>query len=63
MILYEWWEDYKQLWLGGRDDDVLRWSEGKFCLGDASNDSYGKVYEFSTLIELLEKGICGLVPG
>ena len=61
-VLYEWWEDYEQLWLGGRDDDLLRWSEGKFCLGDAFDDSYGKEYEFSTLIELLEKGFAEWFP-
>lgn len=54
-VLYEWWEDDHELWLGGRDDDVYRWSGGKFCIGDASNVSYGEEYEFPTLVELIEK--------
>lgn len=53
-ILFEWWEDYRELWLGQRDCDVLRWTDGKFCLGDASNISYGEEYEFPTLVHLLE---------
>ena len=54
-ILYEWWDSDKALWLGSKDDDVFRWSNDKFCLGDASNVSFGEEYEFSTLVELLEK--------
>jgi len=53
-ILFEWWESDIVLWLGQRDCDILRWSNGKFCLGDASDVSYSEEYEFSTLIELLE---------
>lgn len=53
-ILFEWWEDDQALWLSQRDCDVLRWSNNKFCLGDASNVSYGEEYEFSTLVDLLE---------
>lgn len=36
-ILFEWWKDERELWLGQRDCDVLHWRDGKFCLGDASN--------------------------
>ena len=53
-ILYEWW-NRQELWLGTRDMDILRWSKGRFCLGDASNTSYGRDYEFTSLIDLLEK--------
>ena len=53
-ILFEWWESDRELWLGQRDCDVLRWADGKFCLGDASNTSYGEEYEFPTLVDLLE---------
>lgn len=53
-ILFEWWEDDRELWLGQRDCDVLRWADDKFCLGDASNISYGEEYEFPTLVDLLE---------
>lgn len=53
-ILFEWWEDVRELWLGQRDCDVLRWADGKFCLGDASNVSYGEEYEFPILVGLLE---------
>lgn len=52
-IIFEWWED-GELWLGQRDMDILRWANGVFSCGDASNTSYGKEYEFSTLVELLE---------
>lgn len=55
MILFEWWEEDGALWLGGRNDDVYRWIDGRFCLGDASNDSYGEAYEFPTLAGLIEK--------
>lgn len=53
-ILFEWWESDRELWLGQRDCDMLRWSAGKFCLGDAGNVSYGHEYEFSALVDLLE---------
>ena len=56
-ILYEWWEGDGHLWLGSFNDDVLRWADGKFCLGDASNVSYSDKYEFFTLTELIEKVI------
>jgi hypothetical protein len=52
-ILFEWWDD-KELWLGQRDFNTLRWANGKFCLGDASNVSFSEKYEFATLIELIE---------
>ncbi|RYZ20528.1 MAG: hypothetical protein EOO10_23145 [Chitinophagaceae bacterium] len=51
--LFEWWDD-KELWLGQRDDDVLRWANGKFCLGDASNVSYDTKFEHDTLLQLLK---------
>jgi hypothetical protein len=52
-ILFEWW-DHKEIWLGQRDFNTLRWANGKFCLGDASNVSFSEKYEFATLIELIE---------
>jgi len=55
-ILFEWWKD-NELWLGGCNDDVLRWTNNKFCLGDASNVSFSDEYEFDTLTELLEFAI------
>lgn len=58
-ILFEWWEDDRELWLGQRDCDVLRWADGKFCLSDASNISYGEEYEFPTLVDLLEAAFKG----
>ena len=51
--IFEWWE-YKELWLGQRDFNTLRWADGKFCLGDASNISFSDEYKFDSLIELLE---------
>jgi len=53
-ILFEWWKD-SELWLGDCNDDVLRWHEGCFCIGDASNIYYSDDYKFQTLIELLQK--------
>ncbi|MCL2032698.1 MAG: hypothetical protein FWH45_00220 [Methanomassiliicoccaceae archaeon] len=52
-MIFEWWE-YGELWIARRDMDVLRWAGGIFCLGDASNVSFGAEYEFGSLAELLE---------
>ena len=56
-ILFEWWNE-NELWLGGCNCDVLRWHEGYFCMGEASNITYldNDDYKFKTLIELLKKG-------
>jgi hypothetical protein len=51
--IFNWWDD-KELWLGQRDFNTLRWFEGKFCLGDASTISFSDEYKFDTLIELIE---------
>jgi len=56
IILFEWW-DQQELWLGQRDMDTLRWTNLGFCLGDASNVSYGQDYQFPTLLQLIEKGL------
>lgn len=53
-IIYEWWEDDGELWLGQRDFYTIRWTKGKFCLGDASNTSFGEEYETENLIGLIE---------
>jgi hypothetical protein len=53
ILIFEWW-DYQELWLGQRDFYTLRWSNGKFCLDDASNISFSDEYEFETLIQLIE---------
>ena len=53
-IIFEFWDDKRELWLGQRDYNMLRWADGKFCLGDASNSSFGKEYEVETLIQLIE---------
>ena len=47
ITIFEWWED-GELWLGSRDYHILRWSSQKsmFCVGDASNVSFGKKEEF-----------------
>ncbi|BHH82405.1 hypothetical protein [Desulforhopalus sp. 52FAK] len=55
-ILYEWWDEL-ELWLGAKDDDVLRWVDNKFCIGDTANLSYGKEYEFDSLVELIENSM------
>jgi len=53
LTIYEWWEG-GDLWLGQRDFNTLRWSNGKFCLGDASNISFDASCEADTLIGLIE---------
>jgi len=53
-IIFEFWDDDRTLWLGQRDYNALRWADGKFCLGDASNTSFGEEYEAETLIQLIE---------
>jgi hypothetical protein len=55
-VIFEWWND-KELWLGQRDFNTLRWAQGKFCLGDASSISFSDDYKFDTLIELIERCI------
>lgn len=57
LILFEWWEDYNALWLADRDFYIIRWVDGKFCLGSAAYDSYGDEYEFENLADLLEAAI------
>ncbi|MBB2951144.1 hypothetical protein [Sphingobacterium sp. JUb56] len=52
--IFEWWDDYQELWIGQRDFNTLRWANGKFCLGDASSISYDKFYESPTLVGLIE---------
>lgn len=53
LILFEWWH-HKELWLGQRDFYTIRWANGKFCMGDASNVSFSKEEEFETLMEFIE---------
>lgn len=53
VTLFEWWDD-EELWLAQRDFYTMRWSHGKFCLGDAGTVSFGNEYEFDSLTELLE---------
>lgn len=53
LTIFEWWNE-KELWLGQRDFNTLRWVDGKFCLGDASSISFSDEYKFDTLIELIE---------
>lgn len=52
-ILYEWWE-YEEIWIGQRDFYSLRWANDRFCLGDASNVSFGPEDEFASLVEMLD---------
>ncbi len=53
LVLFEWWHE-KELWLGQRDFYTMRWANGLFCLGDASNVSFSKEEEFKTLTEFIE---------
>jgi hypothetical protein len=60
LILFEWWDgedhEHEELWLGGSDFNIFRWSKekDKFCMGDADDTSYDEEHEFDTLAELLE---------
>jgi len=51
-MIFEWWQD-GELWIGQRDFNTLRWSNGAFCLGDAGNVSYSKDNEYESLIDLI----------
>ncbi|GAB3636952.1 hypothetical protein GCM10027422_25420 [Hymenobacter arcticus] len=52
VLIFEWWPQ-KELWLSLGHMDVIRWSAGKFCVGDASNVSYSAADEYATLLDLL----------
>lgn len=52
-LIFEWWDD-KILWLGSRDFYVIRWVGGKYCLGDSSQISFSKEFEFSSFVEFLD---------
>ena len=53
--IFEWWNDYKELWLGCVDMDVFRYSSDleKYTIGSAGDVSYGEKYEFDTIEEML----------
>ena len=53
--IFEWWDDYKELWLGCVDMDVFRYSSdlGKYTIGDVGNVSYSELCEFDTIEEML----------
>ncbi|WP_223651538.1 hypothetical protein [Hymenobacter psoromatis] len=51
-IIFEWWKK-GDLWLSLMHMDIIRWSAGKFCVGDASNVSYSAADEYETLLALL----------
>ena len=55
------WLEYGCLWLGQRDLWSFRCllDKHKYSIGDASNDSFGKDYEFDTIEEMLEAFLSG----
>jgi hypothetical protein len=55
-ILFEWWDNDAELWLGQCNDDVLRWTGNKFCFGNTGDDGYSYDDAFDTLAELLKFG-------
>jgi hypothetical protein len=55
-MIFEWWSK-KELWLGQRDMDTLRWKDGKWCLGSAGRLSYSEGDECDTLIGLIRRCI------
>ena len=60
--IFEWWDDYRELWLGSLDTDVFRFcaDSGKYTIGDGGNVSYGEAYEFDTLEQMLEAHFQGI---
>lgn len=60
-ILYEFWSE-EELWIGQRDMDMIRWSDGKFHLGSAGDLNYGPEDIFETLLEVIEKGFKDWYP-
>ena len=36
---------------------LIRWKDGKFCLGDAGSVSYLKEFEFDSLLDLIEASV------
>jgi len=59
--IFEWYDESKELWLGQRDLWVFRYVESlnKFTIGDASNSSFGKEYEFDSIMEMLDSFLSG----
>jgi hypothetical protein len=54
-VIFEWWQDDRQLWLGQRDMDLYRLAGNKFCIGSVGRDSLGNDYEFENMSGLLTK--------
>ncbi len=57
VILFEWWDDARELWLAQRDYHVLRWSwaRDRFCVGDAGTISCSADDEYRTFAEALRR--------
>lgn len=55
-IIFEFWKQNKQLWVGQKDMDMISWKDGNFHLGSAGHLNYGKDYIFGNLLDLLKKG-------
>lgn len=48
VIVFEWWNE-GELWLGQRDLYTLRWTNNRYCIGDAGNVSFSPSDEHETL--------------
>jgi hypothetical protein len=55
LVIFEWWDDDHQLWLGQRDFYTLRWADGRYCVGDAGDVSLSPADEFGTFAEAIER--------
>jgi hypothetical protein len=53
IIIFEWWNTHRELWLSQSDFYTIRWKDRKFCLGDAANVSFSPDEAFPTLPDLL----------
>ena len=49
------WRQHEELWLGQRDFCTLRWVNGMYCIGDASNVSFSSSDEYDTFVEALNR--------
>jgi hypothetical protein len=55
-VLFEFWEDEKELWLGQVDMDCIKWYNNEFHLGSASDINYGDEYTAPDIYGILSIG-------
>lgn len=57
LIIFEWWDQQRDLWLGQCDFYILRWSQAKnrFCFGSVDNISFSPSDEYLTFTAAVER--------